>query len=58
MTSQLDTGPPRELDADELAFLSNVEAEERKKERQTRAETQKALDEFKVCQILREKEEK
>jgi len=37
------------LDADELAFLSSVEAEERQKEQQTRAETQKALDEFKVC---------
>ncbi len=42
-------GPPKELDADELAFLNKIEQEEREKEHKERLETQKALDEFKVC---------
>ena len=42
------TGPPRELDAEELAFLRDVEAAEDAKERAEEREVQRALHEFKV----------
>ena len=42
------TGPPRELDQDELAFLRDVEAAEYEKERAEQLEVQRALSEFKV----------